>query len=531
VLEPASGAGVESERLTSAQIGFLFIAVLVGFWSNLWAVPLFDLDEGAFSQATSEMLATGQWLTTTLNGEPRYDKPILIYWAQALSVMVFGKTELGFRFPSALCATLWFFTVFRATFAFTQSRNAAMFAAGSVALSVMSSVIGHSAIADAMLNLWIALAMLDIYQHSQAPTRPRLLRAYLWMGLGFLTKGPIAVALPVIISAVFYATQRRPLDWLKAAFDPFGWLVFLAVVAVWMAPLAATGQTDFFFHFLFDHNLTRYGSTLQGHGGKRWYYAAALPFIVMPFTALLPGVFARVRRPDPLDTYLLLWFAFVFVFFSFSGTQLPHYLLYGCTPLFILFGRAWDRLPAKVWTLLPVLLFTLLLAILPWVLPQIPIDPSRPYEAGILSLAASSFERDYTILSVIVLAVIVTLLVRRSVPAWQALLGSGLALSMLVWFGVVPVLAAAQQVPTQEAAVRAKEIGAMTVSYRTYLPTFSVYRGAVTPNRLPEPGELVFVKLDRIPDLQRELGASVTLIPEFKKGGVALLLRQAENRP
>jgi len=97
---------------------------------------------------------------------------------------------------------------------------------------------------------------------------------------------------------------------------------------------------------------------------------------------------------------------------------------------------------------------------------------------------------------------------------------------MLVWFGVIPVLAAAQQVPVQEAAQRAKEIGAPVVSYRTYLPTFSVYRGEVTPNRLPEPGELVFVKLDRIPDLQRELGASVTLIPEFKKGGVALLLRQ-----
>ena len=111
-------------------------------------------------------------------------------------------------------------------------------------------------------------------------------------------------------------------------------------------------------------------------------------------------------------------------------------------------------------------------------------------------------------------------------PAWQALLGSGLALTMLVWFGVIPVLAAAQQVPVQEAAQRAKEIGAPVVSYRTYLPTFSVYRGEVTPNRLPEPGELVFVKLDRIPDLQRELGASVTLIPEFKKGGVALLLRQ-----
>lgn len=517
---------LEQDRLTTGQIGFLFAAILIGFWSNLWAVPLFDLDEGAFSQATSEMLASGQWLTTTLNGEPRYDKPILVYWAQAVSVLLFGKSELGFRFPSAVCATLWFLTVFRATFALTASHKAAMLAAGAVAVSVMSSVIGHSAIADAMLNLWIALAMLDIYSHWQEPSRRRLLRVYLWMGLGFLTKGPIAVALPVIVSLAFYLIQRQPLRWLTAVFDPWGWLVFLATIAIWMVPLALTGQTDFFFHFLFDHNLTRYGSTLQGHGGKLWYYAAALPLIVMPFTALLPGVFARLRKPDPLDLYLLLWFGFVFAFFSFSGTQLPHYLLYGCTPLFVLFGRAWDRLPAKFWTLLPVLLFVLLLASLPWVLPLVPIDTDRPYEAGIVSLAARSFTLDYTILSALVLAAILVLLFRKSVAAWQAVLGSGLALAMLVWFGVIPVLAAAQQVPVQEAAQRAKEIGAPVVSYRTYLPTFSVYRGEVTPNRLPEPGELVFVKLDRIPDLQRELGASVTLIPEFKKGGVALLLRQ-----
>lgn len=517
---------LETERLSAAHLGFLFAAVLLGFWSNLWAVPLFDLDEGAFSQATREMLASGQWLTTTLNGEPRYDKPILIYWAQSISVLLFGANELGFRFPSALCATAWLFLVFRATFVLTDSRNAALLASGAVGLSVMSSVIGHSAIADAMLNLWIAAAMLGIYQHWLEPTRPKLLRIYLWMGLGFLTKGPIAVALPVIVSAVFYLIQRQPKRWLQAVFDPYGWLLFLAVVGLWMLPLAATGQTDFFFHFLFDHNLNRYGSTLQGHGGKLWYYAAALPLVVMPFTALLPGVFARLRKPDALDQFLLLWFGFVFLFFSFSGTQLPHYLLYGCTPLFVLFGRAWDRLPSKPWTLLPVLLFSLLLASLPWVLPRIPLDTDRPYEAGIVSLAARSFGLDYSILSLAVLAVLLVLLFRRDISPWKALLGAGLALAMQVWFGFMPVLAAAQQVPVQEAALRAKELGTPTVSYRTYLPSFSVYRGAITPNRLPAPGELVFVKLDRIPDLQRELGASVTLIPEFKKGGVALLLRQ-----
>ncbi len=105
------------------------------------------------------------------------------------------------------------------------------------------------------------------------------------------------------------------------------------------------------------------------------------------------------------------------------------------------------------------------------------------------------------------------------------MLGAGLALSVLVWFGVVPVLAAAQQEPTRDAALRARDLNLAAVSYHTFLPSFSVYRGAVTPNRLPEPGELVFVRVDRLPDLQAELGNEVTLIPEFNRGGVALLLR------
>ena len=37
----------------------MIAAALLGFWSNLWAVPLFDLDEGAFSQATRELLDSG----------------------------------------------------------------------------------------------------------------------------------------------------------------------------------------------------------------------------------------------------------------------------------------------------------------------------------------------------------------------------------------------------------------------------------------------------------------------------------------
>ncbi|MES6459380.1 hypothetical protein U6M36_12490, partial [Cutibacterium acnes] len=68
-----------------------------------WA-PLFDVDEGAFAEATREMLQRRDWIATWLNDQPRYDKPILIYWLQALAVAVLGPSEWAFRAPSALAA-------------------------------------------------------------------------------------------------------------------------------------------------------------------------------------------------------------------------------------------------------------------------------------------------------------------------------------------------------------------------------------------------------------------------------------------
>src|SRR5499433_1436090 len=83
------------------------LAVLLSLFFALGRSPLFDVDEGAFSQATMEMFERGDFLSTYLNGSPRYDKPILVYWLQAAAVAVLGVSEFALRFPSALCASLW----------------------------------------------------------------------------------------------------------------------------------------------------------------------------------------------------------------------------------------------------------------------------------------------------------------------------------------------------------------------------------------------------------------------------------------
>ena len=83
-------------------VGALVLLALL--LSGLNQSLLFDVDEGAFTEATREMLLSHDWGHTTLNGLDRFDKPIGVYWLQALSSTVFGINEFAFRLPSALAA-------------------------------------------------------------------------------------------------------------------------------------------------------------------------------------------------------------------------------------------------------------------------------------------------------------------------------------------------------------------------------------------------------------------------------------------
>lgn len=506
----------------------LAVIALLVFGARAASLPLFDLDEGAFSEATREILERGDWLMTYLNGEPRYDKPILIYWLQALSVLALGQTELAFRLPSILSATIWVLLVHGYVYP-RGGREAALFAAGSALLAVMVGVIGHAATADALLNLCIAGAMLDVLRWFEQPRRAVLLRIYVWLALGTLTKGPIAVAIPLVASLLNAGFHGRLRDWLRAVFDPLGWLVYVAIVAPWIVSLSLRDGGDFLRHFLFDHNVGRYTQTLQNHGGEAWYYLIWLPLILLPFSGLLPGAIAQAwrHRREERTSLLAIWFLLVFALFSFSSTQLPHYVLYGCTPLFVLFGLRHAEATRAAPVLAIALLLPALLAALPFALPLVHTSARRAYEAGIVALAIESRQTAYSVVALGALALDVALAFAR-VALWQRLLGIGALQACVVWGVLAPWLAAAQQEPVREAARLARASGQPAVAFRTDLPSFSVYRQAVTPNRAPEPGELVLVRRDRIPAL-REALPGVDFVTRLERGGIALLERPASG--
>jgi 4-amino-4-deoxy-L-arabinose transferase-like glycosyltransferase len=518
-----AGSATPLERVLTSPWLLAAVVGLAFFW-QLGAVPLYDLDEGAFTEATREMLAGGNFITPHRDGEPRYDKPVLIYWLQAASVSLLGLNELALRLPSALAATLWVLALWR----FVRERldGATATVAGLVmALSLEIGIIGKAAVADAVLNLFIALAFFDIYRHRLAPQPGLLLRVYLWLGLGFLTKGPVAVFFPVLVSLLYFLSQRELRAWLAAVLAPRGWLVFLLVAGPWYLAIYLDDGAGFFQSFFLGHNLGRYSGVKHGHSGFFGYYLVMLPMVLLPFSGWFVALLPRLRRlwDDPLDRFLVLWFATVFVVFSFSGTKLPHYLVYGLTPLFILMARHRAALTNRWLAWVPALGFMAVLAVLPDVIGLLAGQADRAHEQAMLADADRALDWTWRLGTLAGLIALTGLLLWSRAVLWQRLVLAGVVQTLVVFGLLVPRVFEVMQAPVKEAALIARALDAPTVVYGTSLPSFSVYRGAVTPGlTTPTPGQLVFLRIDKLDALQRALGAQA-LIPLYRRGPVALV--------
>ncbi|MGD8594967.1 MAG: glycosyltransferase family 39 protein [Gammaproteobacteria bacterium] len=477
-------------------------ALLLCFAYNLGTPPLFDLDEGAFSAATWEMLKRGDFITTYLNGELRFDKPILIYWLQAASVSVFGLNEWALRLPSAIAASLWVVAVF--TFARRQMDASTGLAAGLIAaFSIGVVVIGRAATADALLNLFIALTLLDIIRYFEQPSFLLRNRVYLWMGLGLLTKGPIAIMVPLAVSFFYVAIQKRWQDWIRALLNPLGWLIMLGIALPWyILEYLAQGQA-FIDGFFLKHNVDRFSSTMEGHGGSLFYYLPVVLLIVMPFTGLLLRILPRIRQAlnDPLDLWLWIWFGFIFFFFSFSNTQLPHYLLYGVTPLFLLMAKYRNDLQSKSLAYAPVLIWLVLLAVLPDIFATIADRANDEYTRALVPLVATVFGTGYRIGLVVAIVITISLFLWRAKPVWQGLMITGVLHTVVIVQWIGPAAGELVQQPVKAAAQLARQYDETIVMWRVNMPSFTVYRGEVTPRRDPRPGEIVFTRIDALPDL------------------------------
>lgn len=303
-----------------------------------WTTGLFDLDEGYYAAVAGEMLRRGEWITPYYNGEPWYEKPILLYWLAIPSIAWFGQ-DFGPRLPSVL-ATL---TTYGMTTFFVNrhfGKSAAFLSTLVLASSLLMVVVGRMMMTDPLLVMAFTAAMFAFWESLSNP-RLRYLVG-LSLGLAVLAKGPVAVILFALVAAVFY--WRQPA--LRAGYHGGWWLaaaVFLAVVASWYVPAYLKDGQVFVQEFLVKQNLGRFAGGDEAHTIKQWWgYLLYFPILLIgmfPWSLiawLLPRL-AKVTN-GPLIHFLAIWAIAIFAFFTVSQAKLPHYILPCLPPLAIVIG-------------------------------------------------------------------------------------------------------------------------------------------------------------------------------------------------
>lgn len=322
------------------------------FWLALLFAPIYFLflgnrpfatpDEARYVEIPREMLATGDWITPRLNGVKYFEKPPLLYWIEAIFQYVFGLKEWAMRLPIVLFGL----TGILSTYAFGQrvfTRQTGLYAAFILGSSCLYFVMSRLIILDMAVSLFVTLSLFCFYIAQQEITEKRRRIFYalftLFSALGVLTKGIMALAVPGMV-IVLWATYNRRWHAIFPAYLPSNLLLFLIIAAPWHI-LASIKTTEFAYKYFIVEHVLRYTTTIHLRHQPVWFF---MPIIIggfLPWSPLFLPAFAKAFRDRYMhaNTFLLIWTAFVFVFFSISQSKLIPYILPLFPPIALLLGN------------------------------------------------------------------------------------------------------------------------------------------------------------------------------------------------
>ncbi len=285
------------------------------------------------------MMQRHDWVTPTLWGKPWLEKPPLYYWMAELAYKAAGGVhDWAARMPSIVLTTLMVFFIYFWARRFYRGMqlDAALITAGS------AMVIGFSrgASMDMPLTATFTVAMLSWFAWYLQRSRPWLLGFYFSLALATLAKGPVAVFFAAVIIGIFIALRR---EWKLLASTLWlpGVLLFLLTALPWYIAVQRANP-GFFRSFILQQNLARFTSDLYRHAQPFWFYVPVVllglvPWVAFAVVAVVDAVrdwrtsIGEAAREGHLQTFLAIWFLFPVLFFSFSRSKLPGYIL-PCIP-------------------------------------------------------------------------------------------------------------------------------------------------------------------------------------------------------
>lgn len=338
---------------------FLALLVFASYFALLGYLPLFEPDEGRYAEISREMLVKGDFITPTLNYVKYFEKPVLHYWLTAGAFKLFGQNEFAARFFPAVFALLGIAGVYLLAKKL-YSEKVGVTAAFVLSGSVFWYIVGRVNVIDMEVSSMISLSLISFLlwekecKNNGKQEHENSLRCgwsgflvgyYGFAALATLSKGLIGLVFPGGI-VFWYLVGTRRLGRFRMMGLWWGLPLYLLIITPWFIAVSLKNPEFLWFFFVHEHFL-RYISGTSHTEANPFYYIPILIAGLLPFTGyLVPALKNPLKHiwksrlhEGQLEFFLILWMVIILLFFSFSQSKLPTYILPVFPPAAILIGR------------------------------------------------------------------------------------------------------------------------------------------------------------------------------------------------
>ena len=309
----------------------ILAAAIVPYFVDLGGSSIWDANEAYYVETPREMIERADYVFPTFNFEPRLNKPVLSYWMVIGLYKAFGMSIGVQRLGIAIGGMILIAAAFVLGRVVAEDRTAALLAAAGLAVDPRLVMFARRIFIDIWISAFMALILMFFALAERYPERRRLflILMYVSVGLGMLTKGPIAVVLPGLVFFL-YLLANRELRRVTEMMIPLGTLIVAAIVVPWYYALYERDGWTYIVSFFFGENVTRFTSGIgQLTPRPWWFYGPVVLGDGLPLSLFLIAAavqWFRSRSVERLTTLLWLWILVIVLFFSFSHDKQDLYI-------------------------------------------------------------------------------------------------------------------------------------------------------------------------------------------------------------
>ena len=249
----------KTDKLEQQYLFYIILCIVVYIIGSI-TVPLMEIDSVQYANISREMLLNKSFLQIFDQGKDYLDKPPLLFWVSALSMYIFGINDIAFRLPSILMAVLAIYSTYKFTILY-YSKEIALLAALVLASSQAMFLITHDLRTDTMLMAWVILGIWQFSSWVFTKKWISLITAFVAVAFGMMTKGPIALMVPIFSFVPHFLIHRN----FKLLFK-WEYLVGVIIILVLLIPM------DIGLYQQFDLHPEKVMYEKTGTSGLRFFY-------------------------------------------------------------------------------------------------------------------------------------------------------------------------------------------------------------------------------------------------------------------